>query len=108
MRGSFLYALEILEKKDYQILETSLHSFFWQKVKNIIRQNKKRAFHKFLFGSQDSLATSETQNHLNEKIETLQNQEVQIKMAISELLKSSKDTKSIQHKISYHSYSEAK
>jgi len=75
LRGFFLYALEILETgKDYQILETNLQPFFWRKVKNIIQQNKKGALHEFLFGSQDSLAASETQNHLNEKIETLQNQ----------------------------------
>ena len=43
-RGFFLYALEILENgKDYEILQTNLQPFFWRKVKNIIRQNKKSA-----------------------------------------------------------------
>ena len=43
-RGFFLYALEILENgRDYEILETNLQPFFWRKVKNIIRQNKKAA-----------------------------------------------------------------
>ena len=52
----------------------NLQPFFWRKVKNIIRQNKKAALQEFLFGSQDSIPAPETQNHLNEKIETLQNQ----------------------------------
>ena len=44
LRGFFLYALEILENgKDYEILQTNLQPFFWRKVKNIIRQNKKAA-----------------------------------------------------------------
>ena len=34
--------LEIIENgKDYEILETNLQPFFWRKVNNIIRQNKK-------------------------------------------------------------------
>jgi len=75
LRGFFLYALEILENgKDYEILETNLQPFFWRKVKNIIRQNKKPALQEFLFGSQDSIAAPETQNHLNEKIESLETQ----------------------------------
>ena len=41
---------------------------------NILRQNKKIVLLQFLFGSQDSIAGPETQNHVNEKIETLQNQ----------------------------------
>lgn len=52
MRGFFLYALEILEtEKDYQILQTNLQSFFWRKVKNTIRQNKKGALLQFIFRS---------------------------------------------------------
>lgn len=50
-RGFFLYGLEIIENaEDYEILERNLQSFFWKKVKNIIRQNKKGAFLEFLFG----------------------------------------------------------
>jgi hypothetical protein len=75
LRGFFLYALEIMENgKDSEILKTNLQPFFWRKVKNIIRQNKKAALQEFLFGSQDSIAGPETQNHWNEKIESLQNQ----------------------------------
>jgi len=56
LRGFFLYALEILENgKDYEILETNLQPFFWRKVKNIIRQNKKAALQEFLFGSKIQL-----------------------------------------------------
>ena len=51
LRGFFLYALEIIENaEDYEILSTNLQPFFWRKVKNIIRQNKKAALQEFLFG----------------------------------------------------------
>ena len=60
LRGFFLYALEIMEKglsagsarKDHEILQTNLQSFFWKQVHNIIRQNKKGALQEFLFGSE--------------------------------------------------------
>ena len=51
-RGFFLYALEITQNaQDYQILQTNFQPFFWKKVPNIIRQNKKGALQEFLFGS---------------------------------------------------------
>ena len=74
-RGFFLYALEIMETgKDYEVLETNLQPFFWRKVKNIIRQNKKAALQEFLFGLQESIASTEIQNDLKDKIESLENQ----------------------------------
>jgi hypothetical protein len=75
LRGFFLYALEIMEKgEDYEILSTNLQPFFWRKVKNIIRQNKKSAFQEFLFGSQDSIAVIEPEKDFEAKIENLQQQ----------------------------------
>jgi len=75
LRGFFLYALEIMENgKNYEILSTNLQPFFWRKVKNIIRQNKKAALQEFLFGSQESIAPTEIQNDLKDKIESLENQ----------------------------------
>ena len=75
LRGFFLYALEIIEKgEDYEILDTNLQPFFWRKVKNIIRQNKKAALQEFLFGLQESIASTEIQNNLKDKIESLENQ----------------------------------
>ena len=75
LRGFFLYVLEIMENgQDYQILKTNLQPSFWRKLKTILRQNKKIVLLQFLFGSQDSIAEPETQNHVNEKIEALQNQ----------------------------------
>ena len=75
LRGFFLYALEIIENgKDYEILETNLQPFFWRKVKNIIRQNKKAALQEFLFGLQESITSTEIQNDLKDKIESLENQ----------------------------------
>ena len=55
--------------KEYEILETNLQPFFWRKVRNIIRQNKKASLQEFLFGSQDSIATTETQNDLEVRLE---------------------------------------
>jgi hypothetical protein len=58
-RGFFLYALEIMQMgENYEILKTNLQPFFWRKVKNIIRQNKKPAFQEFLFGSQESIPST--------------------------------------------------
>lgn len=75
LRGFFLYALETMENgKDLEILRTNLQSSFWRKLKRILRQNKKAVLLEFLFGSQDSIAGPETKNHLNDKIERLQNQ----------------------------------
>ena len=85
-RGFFLYGLEIMEMgENYEILKTNLQPFFWRKVKTIIRQNKKAALQEFLFGSQDSIAAPEIQNHLNEKIESLENQVNSLQDRISEL-----------------------
>ena len=59
LRGFFLYALEIIENaQDYEILSTNLQPFFWKKVKNIIRQNKKSALLEFLFGSDNDRGDS--------------------------------------------------
>jgi len=61
LRGFFLYALEIMETgtgKNYEILSTNLQPFFWRKVKNIIRQNKKAALQDFLFGSNNGRSVS--------------------------------------------------
>jgi hypothetical protein len=77
LRGFLLYALEIMENGEkYEILSTNLQPFFWKEVKNIIRQNKKGALQKFLFGSQlnQSINHSDSQNDLEEKIQILQNQ----------------------------------
>jgi hypothetical protein len=95
LRGFFLYALEIIEKgKEYEILETNLQPFFWRKVKNIIRQNKKGALLEFLFGGEvtrmesangrgDSFKSSRTD--LDAKIQTLQNQVDSLHQKIIEL-----------------------
>lgn len=77
LRGFLLYVLEFMENgKDSKILSTNLQPFFWKKVENVIRQNKKEALQKFLFGSQQnqSINHSNSQNDLEEKIQILQNQ----------------------------------
>jgi hypothetical protein len=88
LRGFFLYALEILENgKDYQILHTNLQPFFWRKVKNIIRQNKKAALQEFLFNTaevnQDQTIGSIL--HLEDQIKILQNQVNFLQDRISDL-----------------------
>lgn len=78
LRGFFLYALEIMEVgKDVEILKTNLQPFFWRKVKNILRQKKKPALIKFLFGFKNDLIGSATDlekelESLKGKIEKLQ------------------------------------
>lgn len=87
-RGFFLYALEIMENgEDYEILNTNLQPFFWRKVKNIIRQNKKAALQEFLFGY-DSVRSNSYQGsnpQIDEIIKTLQNQVNSLQHRISDL-----------------------
>ena len=72
LRGFFLYALEIMENgKEYEILETNLQPFFWKKVENIIRQNKKAALQEFLFKSHQ-------ESNVEENIKIIQNLETQV------------------------------
>ncbi len=122
-RGFFLYALEIMQMgENYEILKTNLQPFFWRKVKNIIRQNQKAALQEFLFGSdsgesyqgssprvkilEDQIKALQNQiDSLQEKIIQLeqeaiasvkrseQNQPLQIKKALSELLERSQAVK---------------
>lgn len=79
LRGFFLYALEIMEKgKDHEILQTNLQSFFWRKVRNIIRQNKKTALKEFLFGKEadnkdDNRGSNPTIQRLENQIQNLHN-----------------------------------
>jgi hypothetical protein len=84
LRGFFLYALEILENgKDYEILHTNLQPFFWRKVKNIIRQNKKAALQEFLFNTAEETIGSIL--HLEDQIKILQNQVNSLQDRISDL-----------------------
>jgi hypothetical protein len=89
LRSFFLYALEIMETgKDYEILDTNLKPFFWRKVKNIIRQNKKAALQEFLFG------TTETKVDIEEKIQILETQVSSLQQKVINLeakLENSKD-----------------
>ena len=87
-RGFFLYALEIMENgEDYEILNTNLQPFFWRKVKNIIRQNKKAALQEFLFGYDSGRSNSYQGSNpqIEEMIKTLQNQVNSLQHRISDL-----------------------
>ena len=77
LRGFFLYALEIMKKReDYEILSTNLQPFFWRKVHNIIKQNKKDALLEFLFGKgeDNKLVVQGLTPEMDHKIQNLQNQ----------------------------------
>ena len=88
LRGFLLYALEIMETgKEYEILNTNLQPFFWRKVKNIIRQNKKVAFQEFLFGKNE-VNQDQTLGlipHLEDQIKALNNQVDSLQDRISDL-----------------------
>jgi len=95
LRGFFLYALEILEKGgDYEILDTNLQPFFWRKVKNIIRQNKKSALQEFLFGNKyDNKDSNPKIKILKDQIQSLHNQVERLQQKVIQLeilLKNSK------------------
>jgi len=116
LRGFFLYALEIMEKgKDHEILQTNLQSFFWRKVRNIIRQNKKTALKEFLFGrdsdnkdgnrgSNPTIQRLENQiQNLHNKVDSLQQKVIQLesklenpKYALSEPPQPLESSKTIQ------------
>jgi len=118
---ALLASEEIMEKgKEYEILKTNLQPFFWRKIKNIIRQNQKGALLEFLFvkASDNKLVNQVSNPAFDDKIENLQNQinsletalrfgqqkiiqleknqTLQIKNTISQLLKVSRDKKTIQ------------
>ena len=90
-RGFFLYALEIIENgKDHEILSTNLQPFFWKKIQDVIRQNKKAALQEFLFGSDHGRGTSSTSSSLQlqemqDKIQSLQKQVESLKDRIRDL-----------------------
>ena len=106
-RGFFLYGLEIMQMgENYEILKTNLQPFFWRKVKTIIRQNQKGALLEFLFGKDqdnkfvnhafdDKIQNLQNQiNSLQQKIIELENnQTLQIKKALNQLLNRSKPDK---------------
>jgi plasmid replication initiation protein len=88
LRGFFLYALQIIDNgKDYEILETNLQPFFWRKVKNIIRQNKKEVLLQFLFGRVYSYQDSTPHSDIIEMIQNLQTQVNSLQQKIIELEK---------------------
>jgi hypothetical protein len=85
LRGFFLYALEIMENgENYEILQTNLQPFFWKKVKNIIRQNKKAALQEFLFGYRSDIYQG-SNPQIEEIIKTLQNQVNSLQHRISDI-----------------------
>jgi hypothetical protein len=96
LRGFFLYALEIMEKgKDYEILETNLQPFFWRKVKNIIRQNKKAALQEFLFGKYadskpDNQASNPRIQILEDQVNSLQEKVIQLEAKLMRVEQNSK------------------
>lgn len=71
LRGFLLYAIEIMENgRDRQILHTNLSPLFWEDVKDVIRQNRKKALDTFLFESElnESIQDSWSQNNFEEEL----------------------------------------
>lgn len=101
LRGFFLYALEIMENgEEYEILNTNLQPFFWRKVKNIIRQNKKAALQEFLFGKdedEENISVNRGSSHsfeeMEKKIQNLQNQVNSLQDKTSDLKSTLKNSK---------------
>lgn len=107
LRGFFLYVLEIMDNRKVQILKTNLKASFWRQLKKILEQNKKRVLLQFLFGSQQESDVEEKIQNLETLVSSLQQKVIQLeaklmtieqnsKYALSELLKASKDMKTIQ------------
>ena len=107
LRGFFLYALEIMDNRKVQILKTNLQPSFWRQLKKILEQNKKKVLLQFLFGSQQESDVEEKIQNLETLVSSLQQKVIQLeaklmtveqnsKYALSELLKASKEMKTIQ------------
>lgn len=84
-RGFFLYALEIQNRgKNFQILETNLPTYFWNKIPQIIRQNQKNLLNDFLFQNfKSNLNPTDLQNQINQlekRIFYLENQIIKNKV----------------------------
>ena len=109
LRGFFLYALEIMENgENYEILQTNLQPFFWKKVKNIIRQNKKAALQEFLFGKDkvnkdQTLGSNFAFQQMEKKIQNLQSQLQSLQQKIMQL----EHNKNILRKTNLNVFSEA-
>ena len=109
LRGFFLYALEIMENgENYEILQTNLQPFFWKKVKNIIRQNKKAALQEFLFGKDEvnkdqTLGSNLAFQQMEKKIQNLQSQLQSLQQKIMQL----EHNKNILRKTNLNVFSEA-
>jgi len=96
-RGFFLHALAIMEVgKDVEVLKTNLQPFFWKKLKNVIRQNKKSALLEFLFGSEkpDLDIRKEIQN-FKEEIKELKYQLHSLHQKITDLQNEVKNSKNL-------------
>ena len=91
LSGFFRYVLEIMENGgNLEILETNLQPSFWRSLKTILRQNRKEALFKFLFGSQEVLTSDGNSNltkDLNEKVKTLQSQVASLQAKVKKLEK---------------------
>jgi len=96
-----------MDNRKVQILKTNLQPSFWRQLKKILEQNKKKVLLQFLFGSQQESDVEEKIQNLETLVSSLQQKVIQLeaklmtveqnsKYALSELLKASKDMKTIQ------------
>nr|WPV76506.1 hypothetical protein [Naviculales sp.] len=94
--------------ENYEILQTNLQPFFWKKVKNIIRQNKKAALQEFLFGKDavnkdQTLGSNLAFQQMEKKIQNLQSQLQSLQQKIMQL----EHNKNILRKTNLNVFSEA-
>lgn len=82
VRGFFLYVSEILEKegdKNIEVLETNFPPLFWKRVKDVLRQNKKGALTKLLFGTSNS-SIKNSKISLEELVQNIQTLQIQVNL----------------------------
>jgi TolA-binding protein len=64
--------------ENYEILKTNLQPFFWKKVKDTIRQNKKSALQEFLFGKYEEINPDNKGSNPIHSVHTSQASRIQI------------------------------
>ena len=83
IRGFLLYALEIINKNQIEVLLTNLKPFFWESVERIIRQNNKKLLLSFLF-EMDSIQNEDIQS-FDQAIQNLENEIIRLRKEIKNL-----------------------
>lgn len=97
IRGFLFYVLETIEYDEtlVTVLKTNLSPFFWKRVQNVLKQNKKDNLLNFLFGTLEFFPTSS----IKLKYLELENQVSKIKSELEVLKKQTSETILLQKKM---------